>query len=179
MPVCELPKAGNYVTYKVGLYSVIIVRGSDGGDPGVSQHVPASRLDALPRQRRERTRRSSAPITSGPTSSTAGCCARGTWTRTSTSRAHGLKPVHCREVAGLVYICLADDAAAFDGFAEQATRYLAPHDLANSKVAYESTIIEKGNWKLVWENNRECYHCAGNHPSLLPHLPRGPEADRQ
>jgi phenylpropionate dioxygenase-like ring-hydroxylating dioxygenase large terminal subunit len=27
---CEIPKAGNYVTHKVGLYSVIIVRGADG-----------------------------------------------------------------------------------------------------------------------------------------------------
>ena len=25
---------------------------------------------------------------------------------------------------------------------------------------------EEGNWKLVWENNRECYHCASNHPEL-------------
>ena len=30
VPACEIPKAGNYVTYKVGLYSVIIVRGADG-----------------------------------------------------------------------------------------------------------------------------------------------------
>ena len=26
--------------------------------------------------------------------------------------------------------------------------------------------IEEGNWKLVMENNRECYHCGGSHPSL-------------
>ena len=26
--------------------------------------------------------------------------------------------------------------------------------------------IRQGNWKLVMENNRECYHCAGAHPSL-------------
>ena len=30
VPACELPKPGNYVTHKVGLYSVIIVRGTDG-----------------------------------------------------------------------------------------------------------------------------------------------------
>jgi Rieske 2Fe-2S family protein len=27
--------------------------------------------------------------------------------------------------------------------------------------------VEKGNWKLVFENNRECYHCDGTHPELL------------
>ena len=87
---------------------------------------------------------------------------------------HGLNPVHCRDVNGLVYICLADDAPAFDTFADEAARYLAPHDLPNSKVAFESTIVEKGNWKLVWENNRECYHCAGNHPSLTRTFPEDP-----
>ena len=23
------------------------------------------------------------------------------------------------------------------------------------------------NWKLVWENNRECYHCNANHPQYI------------
>jgi len=32
--------------------------------------------------------------------------------------------------------------------------------------AYETDLIEEGNWKLTMENNRECYHCAGNHPEL-------------
>jgi len=32
---------------------------------------------------------------------------------------------------------------------------------------HESTIIERANWKLVLENNRECYHCKGSHPELL------------
>jgi Rieske 2Fe-2S family protein len=87
---------------------------------------------------------------------------------------HGLKTVHCRELAGLVYICLADEAPDFDTFANIARPYLEPHDLANAKVAFESSIIENGNWKLVWENNRECYHCGGNHPSLCRTFPDDP-----
>src|SRR3546814_16919430 len=43
---------------------------------------------------------------------------------------------------------------------------MVPHGLENAKVAYQTTIVEKGNWKLVWENNRECYHCSGSHPEL-------------
>src|SRR5690606_640571 len=38
----------------------------------------------------------------------------------------------------------------------------------------ESSIIENGNWKLVWENNRECYHCRGNHPELCRTFPETP-----
>ena len=87
---------------------------------------------------------------------------------------HGLKPVHCRHLSGMVYICLAEDAPPLEELAAETARYLAPHDLENSKVAFESTIIENGNWKLVWENNRECYHCAGNHPSLCRTFPEDP-----
>jgi Rieske 2Fe-2S family protein len=46
------------------------------------------------------------------------------------------------------------------------TPYLKPHDLRNTKIAYEMDLIEPGNWKITMENNRECYHCAVNHPEL-------------
>ncbi len=82
---------------------------------------------------------------------------------------HGLKPVHLRTLAlaGLIFICLAEEAPDdFDRMAEAVTPYIAPHDIANSKVAYSYDLIEDGNRKLTMENNRECYHCAINHPEL-------------
>jgi Rieske 2Fe-2S family protein len=42
------------------------------------------------------------------------------------------------------------------------------------KVAHQSAIVEQGNWKLVMENNRECYHCSSNHPSLCITFPEDP-----
>jgi glycine betaine catabolism A len=79
----------------------------------------------------------------------------------------GLKPVHLRSVAGLLFICLFDappeDMAAMEA---AMTPYLAPHDLPNTKVAHAVDLIENCNWKLTMENNRECYHCSGNHPEL-------------
>jgi Rieske 2Fe-2S family protein len=27
--------------------------------------------------------------------------------------------------------------------------------------------LVQANWKLVWENNRECYHCNANHPQYI------------
>jgi glycine betaine catabolism A len=78
----------------------------------------------------------------------------------------GLKPVHVRTVAGLVYICLATEPPAdFDDIAERVTPYLLPHQLQRTKVAAQVDLVEQGNWKLVMENNRECYHCDG-HPEL-------------
>ncbi|MDE2396991.1 MAG: aromatic ring-hydroxylating dioxygenase subunit alpha, partial [Burkholderiales bacterium] len=79
---------------------------------------------------------------------------------------HSLHPVQVREVAGYLFISLAADPPPFDEFADAITPYLAPHDLANAKIAFESTLIDKTNWKLLIENNRECYHCAGGHPEL-------------
>ena len=80
---------------------------------------------------------------------------------------HGLKPVHIRSLAGLLFICLADEPPAdFDEMAARLAPYIAPHEIKNTKVAFQKDIIEPGNWKLTMENNRECYHCGGNHPEL-------------
>ena len=79
---------------------------------------------------------------------------------------YGLKPVQLRSLAGLLFICLSPDPPAFDAMREALTPYLAPHDIAGCKVAFQSDLIEAGNWKLTMENNRECNHCQANHPEL-------------
>ncbi|WP_417720088.1 aromatic ring-hydroxylating oxygenase subunit alpha [Salipiger sp.] len=172
-PVCALPKTGNYVTQRVGAYSITIVRGSDG----------------VIRAFHNTCRHRGSILCKGASGKVAKLvCPYHQWTYELDGRLlwardmgpgfepkdHGLKPVHCRELSGLVYICLADQAPDFDAFAALAAPYLAPHDLGEAKIAFQSTIVEKGNWKLVWENNRECYHCAGNHPSLCRTYPEDP-----
>ena len=80
---------------------------------------------------------------------------------------NGLRKVHLRSVEGLLFICLAENPPEdFEIFAKTVGPYVAPHDIANCKVVHESDLIEPGNWKLTVENNRECYHCAPNHPEL-------------
>jgi Rieske 2Fe-2S family protein len=79
----------------------------------------------------------------------------------------GLKPVHARCLGGLIFICLAQNPPEdFEQMAAEMTPYLAPHRLAECKVAAQVDLIENCNWKLTMENNRECYHCVGNHPEL-------------
>ena len=36
--------------------------------------------------------------------------------------------------------------------------------LARAKVAAVRSYEVRANWKLVWENNRECWHCTVHHP---------------
>ncbi len=80
---------------------------------------------------------------------------------------HGLKPVHLRSLAGLLFVCLAAEPAAdFDEMAARLSPYIEPHNLRDTKVAFQKDIVEPGNWKLTMENNRECYHCGANHPEL-------------
>ncbi|EBA44585.1 aromatic ring-hydroxylating oxygenase subunit alpha [Burkholderia pseudomallei] len=80
---------------------------------------------------------------------------------------HSLKPVHLENLAGLLFVCLADEPPVdFATMRAAMEPYLLPHDLPNTKIAAQIDIVEKGNWKLTMENNRECYHCVANHPEL-------------
>ncbi|WP_280994259.1 aromatic ring-hydroxylating dioxygenase subunit alpha [Ochrobactrum sp. 19YEA23] len=172
---CELPKTGSYMTVQVGAYPVVIVRDAQGG------------IRAFHNSCRHRGSR----ICSAEKGTAAKLvCPYHQWTYELDGRLlfarqvgpdfkpaeYGLKQVHCETVAGYIYICVADEAPDFAAFRDLVEPYLAPHNIKDAKVAFESSIIEKGNWKLVWENNRECYHCAANHPELCRTYPEAPSA---
>jgi Rieske 2Fe-2S family protein len=163
---CEAPAAGNFFTVQVGEFPVVVVRDRDGS------------LRAFHNSCRHRGSR----ICAAERGSAARLvCPYHSWTYQLDGRLiaardmgpdfdktqYGLKSVHCRSVAGYVWISLAKDPPDFAPLERQVQPCLAPHRLDLAKVAFQSTIIEKANWKLVWENNRECYHCSGNHPELI------------
>lgn len=81
-------------------------------------------------------------------------------------KAHGLHTVHCHSIEGMIFLCLADNAPDILSLEQRVSEYLKPHRLRYAKVAHRSSIVEAGNWKLVLENNRECYHCSASHPEL-------------
>ena len=89
---------------------------------------------------------------------------------------HGLAPIHIASVGGVLYACLADDPPDISQFKREFEPLLAPHNLANSKLAFESVLVEKANWKLAMENARECYHCPRAHPELAQSFPVGASA---
>jgi Rieske 2Fe-2S family protein len=79
-----------------------------------------------------------------------------------------LKPVALRSVGGLLYVCLSDNPPKDIAFLQDVMEErLAPYGVRDLKVAHQVDVIEKGNWKLTMENNRECYHCSSNHPELV------------
>jgi glycine betaine catabolism A len=170
---CELPKTGSYITAQIGAYPILIVRDAEG------------RVRAFHNSCRHRGSR----VCSAPKGSAAKLvCPYHQWTYELDGRllfardmgagfetaGLGLKPIHCESLAGYIFICLAPAAPDFAPLRSQVEGYLAPHRLKEVKIAFETTIVEKGNWKLVWENNRECYHCAVSHPELGRSFPEAP-----
>lgn len=78
-----------------------------------------------------------------------------------------LIPVHTRIVGTHVFVCLGEQPPEDIAHLEATMMpLLAPYDLTYTRIAHEADIIENGNWKLVIENNRECYHCSATHPEL-------------
>lgn len=161
----EIPDEGDYVTVNLGTYSVIIVRDDDG------------EVRALHNVCRHRGAR----ILNDASGSVGNLvCGYHHWTYATDGRlrhaaAHGknfdatcfgLKKVALKVASGLIFICLADEPPEdFTSAADVISPYIEPHDLSRTKVAVQLDLIEDGNWKLVMENNRECYHCDG-HPEL-------------
>jgi Rieske 2Fe-2S family protein len=78
-----------------------------------------------------------------------------------------LIPVNCKVFGTHIFVCLGDQPPEdIAHLHDTLTPRFAPYNLTHSKIAFESDIIENGNWKLVIENNRECYHCSATHPEL-------------
>jgi Rieske 2Fe-2S family protein len=170
---CEIPAPGNYFTMRIGDYPIIVMRQRDGS------------IRALHNTCRHRGSRI-CPNESGTVKRLV--CPYHQWSYDLDGRLLrarqmngdldkdrlGLKTIPCETVGGSIFICLAPAAPSFEPFRAQVEPYLLPHKLADAKIAFKSTIVENGNWKLVWENNRECFHCAANHPELCRTFPEAP-----
>ncbi len=144
----ELPLPGSYLTLQIGAYPILLVRGKDGV------------IRAFINSCRHRGARI-CPGSQGIASKLV--CPYHQWTYeldgslfaarqmgSGFDRSQfGLRHVHCESVAGYIFICLAADAPDFTTTRKQIEPYLLPHQLAEARVAFESTIVEEGNWKLV------------------------------
>jgi glycine betaine catabolism A len=162
----ELPEPGDFVTVEVGRYSLIIVRDDDEAVRAfhnVCRHRGSRILDDACGSVGNLV----CPYHHWTYSVDGSLLHADNQSATFDRSRFGLKPVHVRSVSGLVFICLADEPPAdFDDVAARIEPYLAPYGLGRTKVVHQVDIVEDGNWKLVMENNRECYHCDG-HPELL------------
>eukprot|EP00939_MAST-03C_sp_MAST-3C-sp1_P002135 g2135.t1 len=173
----EIKKPGEWFSLQIGKYPIVVVRGKKG------------ELNAFHNVCRHRGFRI-CKETHGKARGRKLVCPYHQWTYDVDSgslayardmppdfdgSAHGLKRAHVESVEGLIYVNVSSSAPKdFGPVRELKERYAEPFDFANAKIAFQERTIEKGNFKIVMENNRECYHCAKCHPELDRSFPSGP-----
>ncbi len=161
---CEVPRVGDFMTLNVGDTPILLVRDDDRirAFHNICSHRGTLLCDA------ERGRIGKMIV-----------CPYHQWSYTRSGALHscrdmsdsdssqlGLQSVQTLVVAGLVFVCLAEtppDAGPLSrlfGAAE-------PHGFERGKVAHSIDYRVNANWKIVWENNRECYHCDAGHPQYI------------
>jgi len=170
---CEVPNPGSYLTVQIGEYPVIVVRDRDGNIRAYHNSC-RHRGSRICSEEHGTAARLVCPYHQWTYSLDGRLLAARDMGDTFDKSRYGLKPVHCASVGGYIWVCVASVAPDFEPVRQQLEPYFLPHKLQDARVAFECTIVENANWKLVWENNRECYHCAANHPELIRTFPEDP-----
>jgi len=168
----ELPRTGSHMALSIAGAPVFVVRGQDGALRGFHNTC---------------RHRGSRIVAEGKGASARLVCPYHRWTYDLSGALvhaarmgddfeacdHGLHPVAIETCAGAIYVCVAETPPPFAPFRDRLEPLLAPHRLQDARLAYENTLVERGNWKLAMENARECYHCAASHPELSLTFPTG------
>ncbi|MSP75743.1 MAG: aromatic ring-hydroxylating dioxygenase subunit alpha [Rhodospirillaceae bacterium] len=158
----QIPKPGDYFTYRVGTESIIVVRDRAGeirAFHNVCRHR-GSRICSTETGHAHRL-----------------VCPYHRWTYEldgtlvlDTRREFGvdkeslsLKPVSVVDAAGLLFVSFSDSPPDFSEALATIRRKMKPHAIERAKIAHQADYIVAANWKIVFENNRECYHCPPNH----------------
>jgi Rieske 2Fe-2S family protein len=161
----ELPEPGSLLAVDVGDQPVVLVRGRDGV------------LRAFANVCRHRGSRICRP---GPGRAHRLVCPYHAWTYDldgtlcSDVRGHGaeaaglgLGAYRAEEIGGLVFVSLADDPPDITPMRAAFARWLAPQGLARARIAHSIEYRVAANWKVVFENNRECLHCPVAHREYI------------
>ncbi|WP_207632864.1 aromatic ring-hydroxylating oxygenase subunit alpha [Foetidibacter luteolus] len=161
--VADIPKPGDFFTYKVHTDSIIIIRGNNGE---VFAHYNTCR------------HRGSLICLEEAGHAAKLICPYHQWVFDKDGRllkarlmpddfdkaTHSLHPVKVEVVEGFIFISLNDNPPDFAAVAKDYASFLKPYQLQSSKVAFKKRYELRTNWKLVAENFRECYHCGPAHP---------------
>jgi len=162
---CQAKEAGEWFTYDVGVDAAIIVR-QDDGTLRAHHNVCRHRGSIIAIEPCGKSKGFVCPYHqwSYGLDGTLKFC-RGM--QDFDKSAHGLHPVHVEELEGLIYISFAKHPPDFAAARALMAPVLNPQGLARAKIAKVADYLIPANWKLVWENNRECVHCNVNHPQYI------------
>ncbi len=80
--------------------------------------------------------------------------------------AYGLVPVPVESWEGFLFSKLDGSSGSLEEWFAPLKGKFADWKMANLRVARRIDYDVKANWKLIFQNYSECYHCAGVHPEL-------------
>ena len=165
---CQIPAAGDFFTIDLAGENVVIVRGRSG-DIHAHYNVCRHRGSRICDASAGRVKSFVCPyhawayaldgrLESAPT------IPDGEYIDYS---GYGLKPVRVADCGGFIFLHLGEDepSPVEESFAELSAKLpvVRPGGL---KLVYEVIHDVQANWKLVAENNLECYHCPFCHDAL-------------
>jgi glycine betaine catabolism A len=164
--VAHVKSPGDYFVFELAHNSIIIVRGRDG-EVRAFWNSCRHRGARICSEQRGRAPRLMCPYHQWTYGLDGALLAARSMAHDFDKNAHGLSPVALENVGGLIFICMGDTPPPIDRVKVDIVDQIAVYDLERMKVAVQDNYIEDANWKLVMENNRECYHCDVGHPELI------------
>ena len=164
---CEIPEPGDYFLLPVGAENLIVLRDKEGA---VRAHfnVCRHRGSRIVTEERGHSRSLVCPYHQWVYALDGGLTNARLMGESFDADGYRLRPALARELAGLVFVCLAtgESHPDFEAFSEAVEPQLRPHGLERAKVAARDSYEVRANWKVLVENNRECYHCRVSHPEF-------------
>jgi len=163
---CEIPNPGDYFTLSIGPTPIVVLRDQSGSIRAFF-NTCRHRGSKICLAEKGAVKRLVCPYHQWTYDLTGALVGTGRMHEGFDLAEYGLQPIQVGTAAGTIYVCVAKEAPAFDVYGPLIEPYLAPHDLASAKLAHETHVLVKGNWKLVMENSRECFHCPARHRELM------------
>ncbi len=163
---CEIPQPGDYFTLAVDSDSLIVIRGEEDTLHGL-HNVCRHRGSLICAEAAGHAKTLVCPYhqwSYGLDGKLLAC--RGMQEELDRSQLN-LKKIHVREIEGLIYLSLASTPPEFEPAQQLLSPLAGQQGFNRARVAKAIDYLVKANWKLIWENNRECYHCNRNHPQYI------------
>jgi phenylpropionate dioxygenase-like ring-hydroxylating dioxygenase large terminal subunit len=166
--VSEIPRPGDYATYELLGELALVVRGDDG------------RIRAFHNVCRHRAAR----VLDGPTGHAGNCirCPYHAWTYALDGkliavpgrsqyeldeREHGLVPLACEELLGLVFVRFAAAGPSVRETLAPILEALAPYDMESMRPLFPlHQRVRQANWKNANDNYNDALHVRAAHPGL-------------
>lgn len=162
----HVKNAGDFFVFEVGHNAIIIVRGRDN-EIRAFWNSCRHRGAKICVEQRGRVPRLMCPYHQWTYGLDGKLLAARSMAEDFDKQDHGLNPVALENVGGLIFICMDDNPPSIERVKADIEDQIAIYDIERLKVVVQDNYIEDANWKLVMENNRECYHCDAGHPELI------------